>query len=81
MSKQKKTAEEFDREFDAGADIGDDLDLESAARRVNVDFPIWMLRALDVEAKRLGVPRQAIIKTWINDRLEANKRSERRKAV
>ena len=81
MSKQKKKAEEFDREFDAGADIGDDLDLESAARRVNVDFPIWMLRALDVEAKRLGVPRQAIIKTWINDRLEANKRSERRKAV
>jgi hypothetical protein len=81
MSKQKKTAEEFDREFDEGRDIGDDLDVESAVRRVNVDFPLWMLKLLDVEAKRLGVPRQAIIKTWINDRIETNKRNERRKVI
>lgn len=81
MSKQKKTAEEFDREFDEGHDIGDDLDLERAVRRVNVDFPLWMLKLLDAEAKRLGVPRQAIIKTWINDRIETNKRNDRRKVV
>jgi len=81
MKKQKKTAEEFDKAFDAGVDIGDDLDLESAVRRVNVDFPLWMLKALDLEAKKLGVPRQAIIKTWINDRLETNKRTDRRKVV
>jgi hypothetical protein len=39
-------------------------------KRVNVDFPVWMIRLLDKEAKRLGVPRQAIIKVWIGERLE-----------
>jgi len=81
MSKQKKTAEEFDRMFDEGHDIGNDLDVERAVRRVNVDFPLWMLKHLDAEAKRLGIPRQAIIKTWINDRIETDKRNERRTAI
>ncbi len=39
-------------------------------QRVNVDFPIWMLHSLDKEAKRLGVPRQAIIKFWIAEKLD-----------
>jgi len=69
-------ASEFDKKFDAGEDITGDLDLSAArrplqeARRVNVDFPSWMVEALDREAKRLGVTRQSVIKMWIADRLE-----------
>ena len=69
-------AEEFDRRFDAGEDITGELDLSAArrpepgARRVNVDFPSWMVESLDREAKRLGVTRQSIIKVWIAERLE-----------
>ncbi|HOX25626.1 MAG TPA: CopG family transcriptional regulator [Candidatus Krumholzibacteria bacterium] len=69
-------ASEFDRKFDDGADVTGDLDLSQARRpgqeqrRVNVDFPTWMIESLDREAKRLGVTRQSIIKVWIADRLE-----------
>jgi len=69
-------AEEFDRLFDQGKDITHLLDLASARRpnqeqkRVNVDFPVWMVNKLDKEAKRLGVTRQSIIKVWLAERLE-----------
>lgn len=69
-------AREFDKKFDAGEDISRDLDMSGArrplqeARRVNVDFPAWMVESLDREAKRLGVPRQSVIKIWIAERLE-----------
>jgi hypothetical protein len=69
-------AREFDRVFEAGEDITDRLEMSEArrplqeARRVNVDFPLWMVSALDREAKRLGVPRQSVIKIWIAERLE-----------
>lgn len=69
-------ANEFDKKFDAGEDITEDLDLSSArrplqdVRRVNVDFPAWMVESLDREAKRLGVARQSVIKIWIAERLE-----------
>ena len=69
-------ARDFDREFDAGEDITDELDLSKIRRpgqeqrRVNVDFPIWMIQLLDREAKRLGVTRQSIIKVWIAEVLE-----------
>ena len=69
-------AEELDRKFDEGEDISKYLDLSRAIRprqeqkRVNVDFPVWMIQSLDKEAKRLGVPRQSIIKVWIAERLE-----------
>jgi len=69
-------ASEIDGKFDAGEDITGYLDMSKARRpgqqqkRVNVDFPAWMIRLLDKEAKRLGVPRQAIIKVWIGERLE-----------
>lgn len=71
-------AEEFDRKFDAGEDITSDLDLTGLhrpaleQRRVNVDFPSWMIESLDREARRLGVTRQSIIKVWIAERLERN---------
>ena len=71
-------AKAFDKKFDANqADIIDDLDLASIKRpnreqkRVNVDFPTWMIESLDNEAARLGVTRQSIIKVWLAERLEA----------
>lgn len=69
-------AKELDRKFDEGKDISEFLDLSQAKRanqeqkRVNVDFPVWMIHLLDREAKRLGVPRQSIIKIWIAERLQ-----------
>ncbi|MDY6988458.1 MAG: CopG family transcriptional regulator [Thermodesulfobacteriota bacterium] len=69
-------AKELDKKFDEGKSILEHLDLSQAKRpdqaqkRVNVDFPIWMIRSLDKEAKRLGVPRQSIIKIWIAERLQ-----------
>ena len=68
-------AKEFDKKFEEGQDISEYLDISKATRagqeqqRVNVDFPLWMLHSLDKEAKRLGVPRQSIIKFWIAERL------------
>ncbi len=66
------TAREFDRRFDDGEDISPFLNLKKAVviKRVNVDFPSWMLDQLDQEAEKLNVSRQAIIKMWIHDRLE-----------
>jgi hypothetical protein len=72
----KVKACDFDKKFDEGADISKHLDLKKAKRpereqkRVNVDFPVWMIQLLDKEAKRLGVPRQSIIKVWVAERLE-----------
>jgi len=69
-------AKELDRKFDAGEDISEHFDLSNATRpgqeqkRVNVDFPVWMIQLLDKEARRLGVPRQSIIKVWIAERLQ-----------
>lgn len=68
--------QDFDEAFDDGQDVSEYLDLESArrpareTRRVNVDFPGWMVEALDDEAQRLGITRQSLIKVWIADRLE-----------
>ncbi len=67
---------EIEKKFDAGEDISKYLDVSKAKRpvqeqkRVNVDFPLWMIRLLDKEAKRLGVPRQSIIKVWVAERLK-----------
>jgi len=68
-------AKEFDKKFDEGEDITKYLDVSKARRpeqdqkRVNVDFPLWMIHQLDKEAKRLGVPRQSIIKVFVAERL------------
>ena len=69
-------AEEFDNLVDSGNDLMESLDLtqirrpELEQRRVNVDFPIWMINSLDKVAKRTGVPRQSIIKVWLSERLD-----------
>ncbi|MFP4110049.1 MAG: type II toxin-antitoxin system BrnA family antitoxin [Desulfonatronovibrio sp.] len=68
-------AKDLEKKFDEGKNILDQFDLSEARRpnqeqkRVNVDFPIWMIQSLDKEAKRLGVPRQSIIKVWLAERL------------
>ncbi len=69
-------ASEFDRKFDAGEDVSADVDWSKARRpnlalkRVNIDFPAWVVEALDREAERLGVTRQALVKLWIAERLD-----------
>ncbi|WP_371180229.1 type II toxin-antitoxin system BrnA family antitoxin [Thioalkalivibrio sp. AKL17] len=69
-------AKTFDERFDSGEEMTDALDLSGAQRplrkqrRVNVDFPDWMIESLDREANRLGVTRQSIIKIWLAERLE-----------
>lgn len=70
-------AKKFDQMFDDGADVSIALDLSKAKRvqqsqkRVNVDFPTWMIDSLDREAGKLGVTRQSIIKVWLAERLES----------
>jgi len=70
-------AEIFDKKFDDdNDDIISDLDLSTLKRpnqkqkRVNVDFPVWIIDSLDKEANRVGVTRQSIIKIWLAERLE-----------
>jgi hypothetical protein len=69
-------AKDFEQKFDKDIDITKSLDLSRAKRvlqeqkRVNVDFPTWMIESLDREAGKLGVTRQSIIKVWLAERLE-----------
>lgn len=69
-------AKDFEQQFDDDIDLTDMLDLSLAKRvqqqqkRVNVDFPTWMIDSLDREARKLGVTRQSIIKVWLAERLE-----------
>ncbi|EAU55277.1 type II toxin-antitoxin system BrnA family antitoxin [Mariprofundus ferrooxydans] len=69
-------AKDFDQAFENGGDITGELDLTRARRpeleqkRVNVDFPVWMIHQLDREARRLGVTRQSVIKMWLAERLK-----------
>ena len=76
------TAKEFDDKFDNGEDISENLDFSKAiklkdmkklktdTKKVNVDFPEWVIESLDKEAKKIGVTRQSIIKVWIAERLK-----------
>lgn len=69
-------ARDFDKKFDSGENVTRHLNLSAATRRgqeqkrVNVDFPVWMIHSLDKQAHRLGVPRQSVIKLWVAERLE-----------
>ena len=72
----KKKASKFDKKFDDGESVIEHLDLSQARRpaeeqkRINMDIPVWMLAALDREAKRMGVTRQSVIKIWLAERLQ-----------
>ena len=69
-------ASEFDKKFDAGEDVSEAIDWSQARRpneqprRVNVDFPAWVVEGLDRQARHLGVTRQSLIKLWIAERLQ-----------
>lgn len=71
-------AKKFEQQFDDGVNLTASLDLSKAKRvlqeqkRVNVDFPTWMIDSLDREASKLGVTRQSVIKIWLAERLEAS---------
>ena len=75
------TAEEFDARFDRGEDISEYIDASRVtrpgleARRVNVDFPEWIIRNLDTESKMIGVSRQSLIKLWVSERLQQERRA------
>jgi hypothetical protein len=70
------SVEEFDQKFDDGEDISEYLDMSSIRKpnlepkRINIDFPTWMVQSLDHEARHIGVSRQAIIKTWLAERIQ-----------
>jgi len=72
----KTTTPKFEKKFDAGECVIENLDLSKARRpgeeqkHVNVDLPVWMIAALDREAKRIGVTRQSIIKMWLAEHLQ-----------
>ena len=71
---------DFDAKFDAGEDISKHRNFstvraapsDTTPQKVNVDFPAWVVAALDQEADRIGVPRQSLIKFWIVQRIERN---------
>ena len=71
-------AKAFETQFDKSVDLSAALDLSKARRaaqaqkRVNVDFPAWMVESLDREASKLGVTRQSVIKVWLAERLESS---------
>ena len=79
-------AKKFESDFDQGKDVTGALDLSKAKRpkqqqkRVNVDFPTWMIEMLDKEAGRLGVTRQSIIKVWLAERLEQSASNQSKKS-
>lgn len=76
------TAKQFDEKFDEGEDISQYLDFSKAVRlsdvtklstktkKVNVEFPEWLISTLDNEARKIGVTRQSIIKLWVAERLK-----------
>lgn len=82
MSNEKITSENLEELFDEGSDVTGFFDFDSAVvvegrtetKRVNVDMPIWMVEALDKEAKRVGIGRQAVIKMWLAERLDEEAR-------
>ena len=79
--KSTMTAKEFDARFDAGDDISEYIDTDTIrrpgleVRRVNVDFPEWVIQNLDTESKMIGVSRQSLIKLWVSERLQQERRA------
>lgn len=68
-------ATEFDELFENGESIIPYADTQNAFRpnkmkRINIDFPVWMVEQIDKEAQKIGITRQSLIKVWISDCLK-----------
>ena len=78
------TAEEFERRFDEGEDVTPFIDMASIRRpgveprRVNVDFPEWMVAELDWQSRLIGVSRQALVKLWVCERIQKEQQIQKR---
>ena len=73
---QQVSVEEFDRKFDAGESVLEHFDLNNPIhpnkkQRLTLDLPSWTISALDKEAGRIGITRQSLIKTLIDNGLRA----------
>ena len=79
-TKEITTAENLEKRFDAGEEILDYFETENAIRRVSLDIPSWAIEKLDKEADRRGITRQALLKTWIVDKLDALQEKSEKKA-
>ena len=79
-SKEITTAENLEKRFDGGEEILDYFQTENAVRRVSLDIPSWAIEKLDKEADRRGITRQALLKTWIVDKLDALQEKSEKKA-
>ncbi len=75
---KKIKAKDFDDAFDRGEDVTQNLDISKARRvntelkRVNIDFPVWVIDSLDREARRLGITRQSLVKMWIAEKFRTD---------
>ena len=73
---KKVKAKDFDAAFERGDDVSAWLDKSKARRintelkRVNIDFPVWVIQCLDKAARRLGISRQALVKMWIAEKFD-----------
>jgi hypothetical protein len=71
-----KKAKDFDNKFESGEDLTNQLNFSKARRvnqeskRVNIEFPLWVVGQLDKQSKRLGIIRQALVKVWIAEKLK-----------
>ena len=68
--KNKISSEDFDKKFDKNQDLSEHVDWSAATKTINVDIPLWAIKALDEESTRRGVARQALIKVWIIDQID-----------
>lgn len=81
--KSTMTAQEFEKRFDEGEDITPFIDRSSIrrpgmeARRVNVDFPEWVIEKLDLQSKLIGVSRQSLIKLWVSERIQQEHQNQK----
>jgi hypothetical protein len=74
---KKLSAEELDEKFERGEDVSDYVDEESATKRFHMEMPVWMMKELEFEARRQGINRQALIKTWLTNKLDELRREKR----
>nr|WP_236029459.1 MULTISPECIES: antitoxin [Bifidobacterium] len=74
--------EQLDEMFDNGEDVLDYFDMDHAVvehhppleKRVTFTMPAWMVSELDKEASELAISRNAVVNTWIAERLRRDRR-------